>query len=271
MENWVKNLNIEVTGPEAATPVLLLHGWGSNAGLMRPLATALQDIYRVYNVDLPGHGQTPVPPEPWGVPEHAALVQAVIDKKIGQATHVVGHSNGGRISLYMAGDAALSKSIHSLTLISPSGVVPKRTLKYHFKKGLATTLKAPFQLFPGRLQDYGLDWLRHTLVWQMLGSSDYSQLQGVMRKVFVKTVNCYVEDRLERINQPTLLFWGTNDTAISKYQMDVLNRTIAGSELIPLPDASHYGYLDTPGIVIPKLRDFLAAHPIPATSSVPRG
>ena len=268
MDNWVKKLHSEVSGPEGAAPVLLLHGWGSNAGLMRPLATALQDAYRVYNIDLPGHGQTPIPPAPWGVPEHAALVQAFMDQQIGQPVHVVGHSNGGRISLYMAGDTEMAKRIHSLALVSPSGVVPKRTFKYHFKKGLATTLKAPFNLFPGKLQEYGLDWLRHTLIWRMLGSSDYSQLQGVMREVFVKTVNCYVEDRLRAIDKPTLLFWGTQDTAISRYQMDILAKTIAGSELVSLEGASHYGYLDAPGIVVPKLREFLAAHPIPASSIV---
>ncbi|MFK7845521.1 MAG: alpha/beta fold hydrolase [Rhodothermales bacterium] len=262
MQSWLKNLHIERYGPVDAEPVVMLHGWGSNAGLMRPLALALQDKYRVFNIDLPGHGLTPPPPEPWGVPEHAALVQAFIDEEIKQPAHMVGHSNGGRISFFMASDPAYASSVHSLSLISPSGVKPKRTLKYHFRKGLATTLKAPFSILPAGLQTYGLDWLRHTLVWQWLGSSDYSQLQGVMRGVFVKTVNCLLDDRLALIKAPAIFFWGTDDTSISKYQMDVATAKIQGSEMIILEGASHYGHLDQPAIVTEGMRHFLSHHPM---------
>ncbi len=268
MQTWVKNVYVETTGPAEADPVLLLHGWGSNAGLMRPLAIALQDKYRVYNIDLPGHGQTPQPPAAWGIPEHAALVQTFITEKIGRPTHIVGHSNGGRISFFMASDPELSQQIHSLSLISPSGVKPLRTFKYYLKKGIATSLKAPFNMLPARMQAYGLDWLRHTLIWRMLSSSDYSQLQGIMREVFVKTVNCHLDDRLHLINKPTLLLWGTADTAISKYQVNVANEAIKGSDLVILEGAAHYGHLDQPKPAIEAIRHFLDVHPIQLASMI---
>ncbi len=260
MQSWVKNLYIERSGPETAPPVLVLHGWGSNAGLMRPLVTALQDTYHVFNVDMPGHGQTPVPPTAWGIPEHAELVQALINEEIGQPVHVVGHSNGGRISLYMASRPKTAGLIRTLSLISPSGVTPKRSAKYYVKRGIASTLKAPLNLLPGSLKAYGNDWLRHTLIWRMLGSSDYSQLQGVMREVFVKTVNCHIDEDLSEITAPTLLFWGTEDTAISRYQMDYMIAHIPGSELVTLDGATHYGYLDQPQIVTAGIRHFLSLH-----------
>ncbi len=97
----------------------------------------------------------------------------------------------------------------------------------------------------------------------MLGSSDYSQLQGVMREVFVKTVNCLLDDQIHHIKTPTLLFWGTEDTAISRYQMDVMTREIQGSEFIPLEGAGHYGYIDQPAIVNEGIRHFLSLHPAP--------
>ena len=57
-----RDLHLDVHGPETGAPVLLLHGWGSSAQLMRPVADALADRYRVYNLDLPGHGLSPPPP-----------------------------------------------------------------------------------------------------------------------------------------------------------------------------------------------------------------
>ena len=256
--SWIDKVHVEITGPASGAPVVLLHGWGSSAALMAPLAKGLHDRYRVYNIDLPGHGHTPMPPEPWGVPEFARVVERIAREQVSGAAHFVGHSNGGRISLYMASEPELSPLIRSLSLISPSGIRAKRSLKYHVKKTVATTLKAPFHVLPpGSLRDYGLDWVRHSLVWRLLGSSDYNQLQGTMRGTFVKTVNFYVEDRLNRIAVPTLLFRGTNDDAISAHQMAVLEQHISDSALIELEGASHYGYLDKPGIVTQAIRHFI--------------
>ena len=187
--SWIEKVHVDATGPEPGVPVVLLHGWGSSAALMAPLVNGLNSTHRVFNIDLPGHGETPSPPEPWGVPEFARVVEAIVKGQVGQPAHFVGHSNGGRISLYMAGHPEYASLIKSLSLISPSGIRAKRSLKYHIKKGVATTLKAPFQILPGGLKEYGLDWVRHSLIWRQLGSSDYQQLTGVMRGTFVKTVN----------------------------------------------------------------------------------
>ena len=252
-----RDLHLDVHGPETGAPVLLLHGWGSNAQLMRPVADALADRYRLYNLDLPGHGLSPPPPEPWGVPEHAALVRRLLEERIGAPTTLVGHSNGGRIALYMASEPDSSPLIQRLVLVSPSGIAPRRTWKYHAKKNLARGLKAPFEILPGSLRAYGLDWLKHSLVWRALGSSDYRTLDGVMRDTFVKTVSCHLDDRLHRIVVPVLLFWGDRDEAVSRQQMQVLEDRIPDAGLVILHDAGHYGYLDDAATFVAATRCFL--------------
>lgn len=251
-------LHLEVSGPEAGPPVLLLHGWGSSAQLMQPIARALADRYRVYNLDMPGHGLSPQPSQALGIPEQAALVRALLDERIGRPAAVIGHSNGGRIALYMASEPEPSPWIERLVLISPSGITPKRTWRYYVRKYLARALKAPFEILPKPLREFGLDWLRHSLVWRLLGSSDYRALGGVMRETFVKTVNCHLDDRVHRVGVPVLLFWGDRDTAISRYQMRVLEETVPNAGLVVLPNAGHYGYLDEPGTFVAATRHFLA-------------
>lgn len=251
-------LHVEVTGPEAAPPLLMLHGWGSSALLMRPYAQALSADFRVHNVDLPGHGATPAPPAPWGVPEYAHLVAAYVEGAMGGGpVPVVGHSNGGRIALFMASEAAYAPLLSRLVLVSPSGVTPRRTLKYHVRRTLAQVLKAPFQILPAPLRDFGLDWLRHSLVWKLLGSSDYSGLTGTMRGTFVKTVTHHLDDALHRIEQPVLLFWGDQDTAVGRDQMETLAREIPDAGLFVLDGAGHYGYLDALDVVAEGTRQFL--------------
>jgi pimeloyl-ACP methyl ester carboxylesterase len=252
------DLHVERSGPADGLPVLLLHGWGSSARLMQPLADGLADMYRVLNLDLPGHGTSPLPPAPWGVPEHAALVADFVRAEADGPVTIVGHSNGGRIALYMASDPSYADVIDQLVLISPSGITPQRPWTYYFRKHLANILKAPFRVLPARLRDFGLDWLRHSLLWKALGSSDYRTLQGVMRETFVKTVNCYLDDRINRIQVPVLLFWGDQDEAVSHYQMKQLEAHVPDAGLVVLEGAGHYGYLDDLATVLAGTRHFLA-------------
>lgn len=254
-----KDLHIDVSGPDLGPPVLLLHGWGSHAQNMASVAQALNARYRIHNFDLPGHGRSPAPPEPWGVPEFARLVDAYVQEEIGRPVTLFGHSNGGRIALYMASTPSLAAFVSRLVLVSPSGVAPKRSWSTRAKAGLASVLKAPIQVLPTPLRDPAEDWLRHTILWRALGSSDYNAASGVMRETFVRTVTHHLDDQLARIEVPTLLFWGTEDPAISKRQIQTIQSTLADCGVVELPGAGHYGYLDAPTTVMSATRHFLEA------------
>jgi pimeloyl-ACP methyl ester carboxylesterase len=246
-----------VTGPENGRFVVLLHGWGSSAELMRPIARMLDDTCRVLSIDLPGHGQTPPPPRAIGVEECAHLVGELVASKTKPPVTLVGHSNGGRISLFMASDDRFANLVDRLVLISPSGVRPKRKLKVRIKSLVARLLKAPFQVLPERMRAGGLAWLRDSIVWRMLGSSDYRALSGVMRDTFVQTVNYHLDDRLARISVPTLIFWGDRDRDVDKGQIDTLTNAISDAGVVMLEGAGHYGYLDDPRTVAAATRHFL--------------
>lgn len=251
-------LHVETAGPEEGAPLLLLHGWGSNTQLMHPFADAFADVFRIYNVDLPGHGHSPPPPAPWGVPEHAALVASLIEERIGGGpVTLIGHSNGGRIALYMASTPALQPLVSRLVLVSPSGITPERSWRTRLRAGAAKVLKAPFALLPSPIRTPALDWLRRSLVWRALGSSDYNALDGVMRATFVKTVNHHLDGPVHRIDVPTLIFWGDRDTAVSRQQVTFLEAAIADAGLVVLDEAGHYGHLDDPSTVISATRYFL--------------
>lgn len=224
---------------------------------MQPLAEALSNAYRTHTIDLPGHGSSPPPPSPWGVREHALLLQNYIEREINGPATIIGHSNGGRIALFMASHSDFAKHIDRLVLISPSGVEPQRSWGYYLRSGLATVLKAPFRILPSPLRDPAMDWLRHSLVWRLLGSTDYNELTGIMRQTFVKTVNHTLNGQLEDIEVPTLLFWGTDDTAVSRRQMDVIEAAVDDCGLVKLDGAGHYGHLDDFDTVLSGTRHFL--------------
>ena len=56
-----------VTDGNGEQKVLLLHGWGCDISLMKPVADTLCENCTTLIPDLPGHGESGRPPEPWGV------------------------------------------------------------------------------------------------------------------------------------------------------------------------------------------------------------
>lgn len=250
-------LHVEWHGRRDTPGVVVLHGWGSRGSVMRSLARAVGATHRVANVDLPGHGEAPTPAHALDVPAHARLVASLIRERFDGPVVILGHSNGGRIALFMASEDSMSSLIRALVLIAPSGVKAKRKLSFYVRKYIATALKAPFEVLPTRQREFGLDWLRHSLVWKALGSSDYRRLSGVMRDTFVRTVTFHLDDRLDGVRVPTLIFWGDQDADISRYQMSVLEHRIPDAGLVTLRGAGHYAHLDEPQTVLAATRHFL--------------
>ena len=67
-------VHYEILG-EQGSRVLLLHGWGCDLSMMRPLGEVLAREHTVLLIDFPGHGESDRPPEPWGVPEYAGCLK----------------------------------------------------------------------------------------------------------------------------------------------------------------------------------------------------
>lgn len=257
-----EGLPVEVLGGEAGPTVLLLHGWGSSMAHMRPLAELLAPDFRVVMINFPGHGNAPEPAKAWDMDMHADLVEDVIDRNCVGPVLIVGHSNGGRVALYTMGrDAAQQAAaspldrVRALVLIGPSGTRRKRTATYYLKTWLARALKAPFRVLPSPLADFGLDWLRHSLLWRTLSSSDYASVSGVMRETFVRCVTTYLEEQLPRVSVPTVVLRGAADDAVTAEQVATMVRLLPDAGLVEVEGAGHYVQLDAPQIVASAVRE----------------
>lgn len=250
-------VRLEDSGPRAGVAVIILHGWGSSSAQMESISKRMSRHYRTVSIDFPGHGFSPEPPTAWGVPEHVELVEAVISHLCLSSYILVGHSNGGRVALELASYGTSMHKPEFLALISPSGIKGSRTISYHVRFWVARLLKAPFNIMPQPVRRFGLDWLRHSLLWRLLGSSDYRALGGVMRETFVKTLNHYVTAKLKRVTCPVIVFWGSEDDAISRSQMDELICLLPDAGLFVLEGAGHYAHNDQPESVVKGIMNML--------------
>jgi len=227
-------------------PLILLHGWGVSSEVLQPLAGQLSALRTCYLIDLPGFGSSPPPPKPWSIDDYADAIEAFITEYCNEPIDILAHSFGGRITLKMCAQQKTSTQIDKVLITGGAGMKPNRSLVFYLKKYTAKFLKMPFSLLPGPLSDNALKWLRSTPVWKSLGSSDYRQLSGVMRKTFVQTVSEYLEPCLPNIKHEVLLLWGVDDNATPLYQAERMEGGLKNAALVTIDKAGHYAFLDRP-------------------------
>ena len=227
---------------EGKSRVLLLHGWGCDMKLMQPVADALADGHRVLSVDLPGHGESGRPPEPWGVPEYAACVRELLEKLDFTPCSAVAHSFGARIAAWL--EAEKPGTFDRLVFTGAAGIRPKptpesqkRSAEFKKLKGYCEKMKKIPLL--GKAAESWEDRLR-----QKYGSRDYNALDGEMRKTFVKVINLDLTDRYEHFRASTLLIWGDNDTETPLWMAQEMEKRIPDAGLVILEGGTHFAYLE---------------------------
>ena len=222
--------------------VLLLHGWGCDMSLMRPVADALAPSHRVMMVDFPGHGESGRPPEPWGVPEFSENLVHLLIKTGFAPCSVIAHSFGCRVATWIASE--YPEMFEKLIFTGAAGIKPKqseeskaRTEKYKkLKKRAEAIKKIPFLKGTAESLEKKLR--------QKYGSADYNRLDEEMRKTFVKVVNQDLVNRYERIRQSTLLLWGEHDMETPLWMGREIEKRIPDCAPILLEGGSHFAYLE---------------------------
>jgi pyruvate dehydrogenase E2 component (dihydrolipoamide acetyltransferase) len=108
--------------------ILLVHGYGGDRNSWLFLQEPLAARYRVYALDLPGHGTSAKDVGDGSLGVLADAVAGVLDALGAGRAHLVGHSMGGAVALAVA--AADPGRIASLTLIAPAGFGPEINAGY---------------------------------------------------------------------------------------------------------------------------------------------
>ena len=236
----IKSIDINYIQYGKGSDVILLHGWGQNIEMMKPLGDNLSKNHKITIIDLPGFGETEEPKEELTIYDYNDILEEFLEKlKIKNPT-LIGHSFGGRISMIYASKNKTDK----LVLFGSPCMVKhsKPSLKVRILKFLK---KVPII---NKLEGFAK---RH------IGSRDYKSASDMMRKILVNTVNADLSDCCKKIKCPTLLVWGENDTEVDVEEAKQIESMIDDSGLIVLPNSTHYAYLENLNHVTNILRNFL--------------
>ncbi|MCM1292770.1 MAG: alpha/beta hydrolase [Bacteroides sp.] len=245
----IDGVNLHYTVQGSGAPLILMHGWGCNHSTVASIAQTAAQTHTVYNVDFPGFGDSPEPPEVWGVEQYTRLIERFAEHLGLQRPVLAGHSFGGRVGILFAS----RNDVDKLILIDAAGVKPRRSLKYYFKVYKFKLAK----WFVHRI--YSRDKAEAKIeTWRRKrGSADYADSSPRMRAILSRVVNEDLRHVMPSIKAPTLLIWGENDTATPMRDASIMERLIPDAGLVSFPGCGHYSFLDNPRQFAAVLNSFL--------------
>lgn len=229
VRSQINDINVHYTsyGDDKKGTIVLLHGWGQNIEMMKPVGDAFQSEYKIIILDLPGFGESDEPKNVWTVYDYVEFLREfLIDLKV-EKPILVGHSFGGKIAL-------LYSSIYKVEKLIVFGSPFKKSSK---KDSFKTKILKMAKKIPGT---------KHLseIAKKYIGSTDYKNSSPMMRDILVSTVNLDISDEVPKINIPVVIIWGEFDEAVPLEDAKELEKLIPNAGLIIYEGCSHYAYLE---------------------------
>lgn len=203
--------------------IVLLHGFGGCHDVWREVISSLAPSTRTLAYDLPGHGLSLDFPAAGPAKVAARAVLADLSQRALKRVHLVGHSMGGAVAMLMA--LAEPGKVASLTLLAPGGLGPEINgplLRRYGGAADRSAIRACLAAMSGphsppqkRIIDVlcrmrGRPGQVPKLV-EIAAAMTMDDRQGVIPR-----------DRLDALNMPVMVAWGTDDAVLPFTQADDL-------------------------------------------------
>jgi pimeloyl-ACP methyl ester carboxylesterase len=236
-------------------PLLLIHGLAGSWQNWLETIPYFARTRRVLAPDLPGFGDSPLPPEKISIPGYGRLLDHFCSSVGVERGSVIGNSMGGFIAAEVA--IAHPQRVDKLVLVSAAGITAEHqrneralALMRRFEAALAwasTHPKPNFLLRPRGRQALRLVFAHPE---KLPGPLLFEQAKGSGKPGFIDALDALsaypLRDRLERISVPTLIIWGERDRLVPLRDADVFEELIPDARKIVYADTGHVSMLERP-------------------------
>jgi pimeloyl-ACP methyl ester carboxylesterase len=252
--------HVIASGPQGATPVVLLNPGGGSVAIWRKNIQPLSQLYRVYAVDVIGEMNKSIPIRP--IKNHLDFIDWAADLFEGlqiETAHFIGNSNGGFFALNIA--LYLPERVQKVVLISPAATfVQMWAWWWHLL--IPAHIIAPL-IHSESLVHKAYDWL-----WNDFPvDEDYARLKIIStiagypryrptRNSFAPSV--FKADELHRLKTPVLLLIGDHEVIYNPEQaIHSAKHLVRDLKADIVPNANHSSQYTAPEYVNKKIIDFL--------------
>jgi len=239
MKIRIQDLDINYIQYGEGKDIILLHGWGQNIAMMKPLGDNFCDRFRITILDFPGFGESDEPKEKWNIEKYSNLLEVLVQKLEIKKPIIMGHSFGGRVAIRYSARNPIEKLI----------LFGSPCIRVEQELPLSTKILKKLKTLPG-LDKVG-EYMK-----KYIGSRDYKAASPIMRQTLVEVVNEDLSKFAREIEEPTLLIWGEQDTEAPVREAKELEKIMIDAGLIILP-GTHYAYLENLPRVVSILNNFI--------------
>jgi len=238
-------------------PLILLHGWGFTGEVWNDIAQKLAQDWRVYQVDLPGYGRSPLCT--YTLPILTEKLAADLPKD----AVWIGWSLGGLLAMAMA--RWRPDWVRALVLISTS---PRFVTDKNWPHAMKLNV---LQQFSQLLQTHPLATLQRFLALQVKGSETVLQQRRTLNALLNKTAlpqpealqagltllqNTDLRHELSHIRCPALLCLGKRDTIVPAGVGKDCQQYWPNLQPVYIERAAHVPFLSHPDIFMHSLQGF---------------
>jgi 4,5:9,10-diseco-3-hydroxy-5,9,17-trioxoandrosta-1(10),2-diene-4-oate hydrolase len=249
--------------------VLLVHGLGAQWRVWLPTIGPISKRRRVIAADLPGFGNSPLPPRRVSVAGFADALEELCEGLGLGPVVAVGNSLGGAVSAQLA--LAHPERVERLVLVNAVGIVPSfmewaRTLPFIWAGAVFGG-----QVSGARRQIASRARLRKAALWRVVHRPELLDADLVYHGVLhppgpgardglaagIEHLTPEWQDRLRRIACPTLVIWGEDDQLLPMRHAEEWIRRIPNSRLITFERTGHIPMVEQPEQFNAALLDFI--------------
>jgi len=237
--------------------LVLLHGFTHDSRAWRPQLESLADRFTVIAWDAPGAGQSPDPPETFGIGDWADCLAGLLDAIGVDSAHIVGLSWGGLLAqeFYRRHPGRVQSLVLADTYAGWKGSLPEPLPEERLAACLRDASLPPAEFVPRYLPGMFSESPRPD-VRDELGRIMSAFHPLGFRLMATALARADTRDLLPTIRVPTLLIWGDADARSPMAVAHQLRDAIPGARLAVIPGAGHVSNLEDPARFDAQVRDF---------------
>jgi 3-oxoadipate enol-lactonase len=233
-------IGYEDAGIGEATPIVFLHGVGSDKSVWRPQLEHFRRERRAVAFDYPGYGESDSAPEGTTRDDYATTILAAMTELGIARAHVCGLSLGGVVAIAM--HHAWPKRIVSLILADTFAEHPDGQGIYDRSIEASNDLRALAEARVDFLLGQPADPIVRSEVVETMARIDPAAYRIGVEAVWLASQR----DRARRISVPTLILCGTEDRATPPSLSNELLQLVSGAQYETIAGAGHLSNLERP-------------------------
>lgn len=247
-------------------PLVLISGLGYSNWQWHKMVPLLAEKFKVITFDNRGVGQSDKPAGPYTAQMLAQDTVGLLDALKIEKAIIAGHSMGGFIAQALALD--FPQRVEKLILCStnfggPNHVpVTPEAMKVltdvtsdaltRFKNGLAVSTAPDWSEKNPEMIEEWIQWRVANPIEPVHYQAQMAIGLGLMPEVAA------FENKLSRLNVPTLILFGAHDKVVPPANADLLSKKIASSTVVIFPDAGHFFPIEIAEAASRTITDFAA-------------